>query len=595
MTTREIKRKLTAILSADVKGYSRLMGEDEEWTVHTLNTYKDMMRGLIQQHRGRVVDAPGDNVLAEFASVVDAVQCSVEVQQVLRAKNAMLPENRRMEFRIGINLGDVIEEGEQIYGDGVNIAARLEGLAEAGGICISGSAFEQIENKLPLRYEYLGEHEVRNIAKPVRVYRAQIESEAVARRPLEVASKEKMAFPLPDKPSIAVLPFVNMSGSSEQEYFCDGITDQIITSLSMIPRLFVIARNSTFVYKGKAVKVQKVAEEMGVRYVLEGSVQRSEGRVRILVQLIDAIKGIHLWSERYDRDLKDLFALQDEIARQIMTALQVKLTEGEYASGIAESTSNLKALECYWRAAEHFQRFAEEDNAAARQWAQKALELDPKFAGGWAQMGWTYLWDVNFGWSQSPVQSMERALECAQKAIGLSDSCAKAYGLMGYINLLNRKFEEAIENGEKAVRINPNDPIMLSILAGIMHYNGKFDESIALVKNAMRLCPYYPAIFLIQLSMSYFLAGRYEEALAASELMLARAHKGEFSPFMAHMSLAEAYMGLGQDHKARAHAEEMLKINPNYSLADQRKSMYYYRDSAHADRHIDALGKAGLK
>jgi adenylate cyclase len=471
----------------------------------------------------------------------------------------------------------------------------LEGLAEAGGICISGSAFEQIENKLPLRYDYLGEHEVKNITKPVRVYRAQIESEAAARKPLEVASKEKMAFPLPDKPSIAVLPFVNMSGSPEQEYFCDGITDQIITSLSMIPRLFVIARNSTFVYKGKAVKVQKVAEEMGVRFVLEGSIQRSEGRVRILVQLIDAIKGIHLWSERYDRDLKDLFVLQDEITRQIMTALQVKLTEGEYASGIAESTSNLKALECYWRAAEHFFRFAKEDNAAARQWAQKAVELDPKFAGGWAQMGWTYLWDVNFGWSQSPVQSMKGALECAQKAIGLSDSCAKAYGLMGYINLLNRKFDEAIENGEKAVRINPNDPIMLSILAGIMHYNGKFDESIALVKNAMRLCPYYPAIFLIQLSMSYFLAGRYEEALAASELMLARAHKGEFSPFMAHTSLAEAYIGLGQDQKARAHAEEMLKINPNYSLADQRKSMYYYRDPSHLERHIDALRKAGLK
>jgi len=595
MTTQEVKRKLTAILSADIKGYSRLMGEDEEWTLHTLNTYKGMMSGLIQQHRGRVVAAPGDNVLAEFASVVDAVQCSVEVQQVLRAKNAMLPENRRMEFRIGINLGDVIEEGEQIYGDGVNIAARLEGLAEAGGICISGSAYEQIENKLPLRYDYLGEHEVKNITKPVRVYRAQIESEAVARKPLEAASKEKMAFPLPDKPSIAVLPFVNMSGSPEQEYFCDGITDQIITSLSMIPRLFVIARNSTFVYKGKAVKVQKVAEELGVRYVLEGSVQRSEGRVRILVQLIDAIKGIHLWSERYDRDLKDLFVLQDEIARQMMTALQVKLTEGEYASGIAETTSNLKALECYWRGAEHVFRFTKEDNAAARQWAQKAVELDPKFAGGWAQMGWTYLFDVMFGWTLSPVQSMERALECAQKAIGLSDSCAKACALMGYINLLQRRFDEAIENGEKAVRINPNDPIMLDILASIMHFNGKFDQSIALVKNAMRLCPYYPALFLSPLSTSYFLAGRYEEALAASELMLARANKGEFNPLFAHTNLVEAYIGLGQDQKARAHAEEVLKIDPNYSLADVRKTMYFYRDPAHLERHIDALRKAGLK
>jgi TolB-like protein/Tfp pilus assembly protein PilF len=412
--------------------------------------------------------------------------------------------------------------------------------------------------------------------------------------PDKKASMERMAFLLPDKPSIAVLPFANMSGDPKEEYFCDGITDQIITSLSMIPRLFVIARDSTFVYKGKAVKVQKVAEDMGVRYVMEGSVQRTKDRVRILVQLIDAIKGVHLWSERYDRDLKDLFVLQDEIARQIMTALQVKLTEGEYASGIAGTTSNLKALEYFWRAEEHFIRFAKEDNAAARQWAQKAVELDPKFAGAWALMGWTHLWDVNFAWSQSPGQSMERSLECAQKAIGLSDSCAKAYALMGWINLVQRKFNEAIENGEKAVRTNPNDPMMLIILGMIMHFNGRFDESVALVKNAMRLCPYYPAIYLEQLSMSYFLAGRYEEALAAGGLLLDRAHKGEFSPLLAHICLAKAYIGLGQDQKARAHVEEMLKINPNFSLVDQRK-MYMYRDSAHLERHIDALHKAGLK
>jgi adenylate cyclase len=633
MTTQEVRRKLTAILSADVKGYSRLMGEDEESTARSLNAYKEIITGLIQVHHGRVVDAPGDNVLAEFASVVDAVRCGVEIQKELKTRNAELPENRKMEFRIGVNLGDVIEDGEQILGDGVNIAARIQGLADGGGICISGTAFDQVKHKLSVGYQYLGKQTVKNITEAVRAYKVMMEPEASGkvigeeeRKPtkwgwkviatgalmvlvaggliwtfylrgpqIERARVEKMAFPLPDKPSIAVLPFANMSGSPEQEYFCDGITDQIITSLSIIPRLFVIARNSTFVYKGKAVKVQKIAEDLGVRYVLEGSVQRSEGRIRILVQLIDATKGIHLWSERYDRDLKDLFALQDEIAKQIMTALQVKLTEGEHASGVAGSTSNLKALECFWRSEEHFFRFTKEDNAAARQWAQKAIELDPKFSAAWAQMGWTYLWDVNFGWSQSPVQSMERASECAQKAMGLSDSCAKAYSLMGYINLLNRKFDEAIENGEKAVSINPNDPIILNALAAIMHFNGKFDESIALVKKSMRLCPYYPATFLIQLSMSYFLAGRYEEALAASELMLARAHKGEFSPFMAHTSLAEAYIGLGQDQKARAHAEEMLKINPNYSLADQRKSMYYYRDPSHLERHIDALRKAGLK
>ena len=370
MTPEKFKRKLTAILSADVKGYSRLMGTDEEATVRTLQEYREVMASSIQHHRGRILDTAGDSVLAEFASVVDAVQCAVEIQQVLRAKNALLPEDRRMEFRIGINLGDVIEEGDTIYGDGVNIAARVESLAEAGGICISESAYQQIENKLPLRYDYLGEHEVKNIAKPVRVYRARIESEAAPsklgkeKKPVgkrlskaalaivavvviagavilyqfvlrpspskvEVASKEKMAFPLPDVPSIAVLPFVNMSEDPKQEFLCDGMTEAIITALSKVPRLFVIARNSTFTYKGKPVKVKQVSEELGVRYVLEGSVQRSGDRVRITAQLIDALTGNHLWAERYDRDLKDIFALQDEITIKILTATQVKLTEGE--------------------------------------------------------------------------------------------------------------------------------------------------------------------------------------------------------------------------------------------------------------------------
>jgi adenylate cyclase len=335
----ELKRKLSAILSADVKGYSRLMGEDEEWTVRTLDTFKGVMKHIIPQHRGRVVDSTGDNLLAEFASVVDAVQAAVEIQQVLKAKNSLLPENRRMEFRIGINLGDVIEEGDRIFGDGVNIAARIEGLAEAGGICISGSAFEQIENKLPLHYDYLGEHEVKNITRPVRVYRALMDNgvvkEKVARpkvqgagrrvavfslaaalvivagvalwqfvlhpAPLtppsvEKADPQKMAFPLPDKTSIAVLPFVNMSDDKDFEYFCDGLTEEIINGLSKVDRVFVIARNSTFTYKSKPVKVQQVAEEMGVRYILEGSVRKTGEKVRITAQLVDALNGLHIFS-----------------------------------------------------------------------------------------------------------------------------------------------------------------------------------------------------------------------------------------------------------------------------------------------------------
>jgi adenylate cyclase len=420
MTTQEIKRKLTAILSADVKGYSRLMGEDEEWTVRTLKGYKEVMRSLIQQHRGRIVDAPGDNILAEFASVVDAVQCAVEIQQVLRAKNGLLPENRRMEFRIGINLGDVIEEGKRIYGDGVNIAARVEGLAEPGGICISESAYQQIENKLPLRYDYLGEHEVKNIAKPVRVYRARIEADAgpsklgekkkPAQRRLpkvalgiiavaviagavilyqfvlrpspsktEVASKEKMAFPLPDVPSIAVLPFVNMSKDPDQEFLCDAMTEEIISALSKVPRLFVIARNSTFTYKGKPVKVKQVSEDLGVRHVLEGSLQRSGDRVRVTVQLIDALTGNHLWADSYDRDLKDRFAVQDEITLKIVKAMQMKLTAGESAL-LTEKWPCSEDLQCYLKYLEatkyRLQESPESINIARRK-AEEVLALCP--------------------------------------------------------------------------------------------------------------------------------------------------------------------------------------------------------------------------
>jgi len=344
MAEERAKRKLSAILSADVKGYSRLMGEDELATIETLKNYREIMVALVNKFRGRVVDSPGDNVLAEFSSVVDALECSVEIQKELKQKNEELAENRRMEFRIGVNLGDVVEDGERIYGDGVNIAARVESLAEGGGICISGTAFDQIGKKLALGYQYLGEQTVKNIEKPVRIYRVLMEPEAVGRvigqerprpRPwrnavmaavvalvlvaaaltvwnfyfraprIEPASVERMAFPLPDKPSIAVLPFVNMSDDPKQEYFSDGLTEEIITALSKIPKMFVIARNSTFTYKGKPVKVQQVAEELGVRYVLEGMVRIAGDRMRITVQLIDAMTGNHLWAERYDRELKE--------------------------------------------------------------------------------------------------------------------------------------------------------------------------------------------------------------------------------------------------------------------------------------------------
>jgi TolB-like protein len=422
------------------------MGEDEEATVRTITAHRKVITSVIEKYRGRVVDSPGDNILAEFVSVVDAVQSGVEIQEVIRAKNAELPEERRMEFRIGINLGDVIQEGERIYGDGVNIAARVEGLAEAGGICISGSAYEQIENKLALGYEYIGEHTVKNIVKPIRVYRVPTGPETLQKvteerrpaprgqraalavviallvvaggvaiwksyqpstPPMEAASVEKMAYPLPDKPSIAVLPFDNLSEDPKQEYFSDGLTEEIISALGSVPKLFVIARNSTFTYKGKPVKVQQVAEELGVRYVLEGSVRKGGDTIRITAQLVDALSGHHLWAKRYDRNLDDIFAVQDEITKEIISAMQVKLTEGEQVQAAARGTDNLEAYLKYLQANEYLTRQNIESTALAKQSAEEAIALDPEYAWAYYALARATTWEVWLGTSKSPKQGEE--------------------------------------------------------------------------------------------------------------------------------------------------------------------------------------------
>jgi adenylate cyclase len=589
MTTQEVKRKLTAILSADVKGYSRLMGEDEEWTLRTLNVYKGMMRSIIQQHRGRVLGTPGDNVLAEFESVVDAVQCGVEVQQVLRAKNALLPETRRMEFRIGINLGDVIEDGDSIYGDGVNIAARLEGLAEAGGICISGSAYEQIENKLPLRYDYMGEHEMKNIAKPVRVYKAQIEPEVVGSGPpVEVACTGKMAFPMPDKPSIAVLPFVNMSRDPEQEYFSDGITEEIITALSKVPNLFVIARNSTFTYKGKPVKVKQVSDELGVRYVLEGSVQKSGDRVRITAQLIDALSSHHLWAERYDRNLKDIFALQDEITLNIITALQVKLTAGEMAHVIAKGTKNLDAFIKHMQASELWSHLTNEGNAKAKKIFEEAIALDPDYPRLHTDLAWTHVIDVWLGTTESPEQSLNRAFELAQKAISLDDSDAGAYSVLANVCAMKRQYDQAIVEGKRAASLDPNSADNFHRLGWVLNWAGRAEEAIPYIQNAIRLNPLPPASYFINLAVAYRDSGQYDKAIEASKEALHRVPNNQFS----YIHMAISYIRLGREEEARAAAAEILRINPKFSLVHYAKILPFPQPVA--DRIIEDLRKAGL-
>jgi adenylate cyclase len=554
MAEEGFRRKLTTMLSADVAGYSRLMAKDEAGTVKTLKAYRKIMTELIKQHRGRVVDSPGDNVLAEFTSVVDGVQCAVAVQKELQARNAELPENRKMEFRIGVNLGDVIEEEERIYGDGVNIAARLEGLADPGGICISKTAFDHIETKLPLGYEYLGEQTVKNIAKPVEAYRVLMEPRVT------VAGKEEKALPLPEKPSIAVLPFANISGDPDQEYFSDGLTEEIITALSRLSKLFVIARNSTFAYKGKPVKVQQVGEELGVRYVLEGSVRKAGDRVRITAQLIDAPTGHHLWSERYDRDLKDIFALQDEITLKILTALRVKLTEGEQARVYDRATGNLDSFMKVLEGDSYFYRFNENDNVVARQMFEEAIVFDPENSVAYSNLGWTYLMDVWYGSSEFPGKFMERASELAQKALALDDTKDLAHSLLGWIYLMTRQYDMAIAEGERAVALNPNGADAHARLAVTLDFVGRQEEAIALFEKAMRLNPMPPNWYLLNLARSYSSIGLHEQAIAASQKVVER----NPDDFMARIRLASTYSMAGRVEEARAEAAEVLRINPKF-------------------------------
>ncbi len=584
MTAEGYKRKLTAILSADVKGYSRLMGEDEEATIRTLTAYREVMANLIQKHRGRVVDSPGDNVLAEFKSVVDAVRCAVEIQEELKARNADLPENRKMEFRIGINLGDVIEEGERIYGDGVNIAARVEGLAEGGGISISGTVHDHIENKLALGYESLGEHTVKNIRKPVRVYRVLMEPRVT------VADKEKIALPLPEEPSIAVLPFANISGDPEQEYFSDGLTEEIITALSKVHNMFVIARNSTFTYKDKPVKVQQVAEELGVRYVMEGSVRKAGDRVRITAQLVDATTGGHVWSERYDRDLKDIFVLQDEITTKILTALRVTLTEGEQARVYDRSTENLDSFLKVLRGMHHYLRFNEEDNAVAKQMFEDAVPLDPENPWAYTMLGWAHVMDVWYGSSESPEKSMEQASELAQKALALDDTQDYAHSLLGHIFLMLRQHEKAIAEGERAIALNPNGADAHAHLAMTLTFVGRLEEAIASSKKAMRLNPMPPNWYFADLAHTYRLTGQYEEAIVT----LRKALQRNPDDLIAHIILAASYSIAGREEEAHTEAAEILRIDPKFSLAYFAKTLPY-KNQADIELFIESMRKAGLK
>jgi adenylate cyclase len=624
LSAERFRRKLRAILSADVKGYSRLMGEDEDSTIRTLGNYQQVMAELIEQYRGRVVDAIGDNLLAEFASAADAVQCAVEIQEELRARNSVLLVNHRMEFRIGVNLGDVIEEGDRIYGDGINIAARIEALADAGGVSISGTVYDSVAGKLGLKYEYSGEQTVKNINKPIRVYKVVLSrvppgqavvapKERIRRSWLKTAlilsavlvlglgavaiwrfylhpSSSETKPALPDKPSIAVLPFVNMSADPQQEYFSDGLTEDIITGLSKIPRLFVIARNSSFTYKGKSVKVQQVGRDLGVRYVLEGSVRKAGERVRITAQLIDAGTGHHLWAERYDRDLKDIFALQDEITEQILTAMEVNLTTGEQARLRRKGTANRKAYEKVLKADEYYGRMTREDNAQARQAYKEAMALDPEYAVPVVGLSYTHWMDVINGWSRSPRKSMKEAAKLAQKALELDDSLADTHVLLGNIYLMKGQYQQAMDAGERALTLEPNGADVNALLGLMLRYLGRPEEAISVLEKAIRLNPIPPAWYLYNIGDAYRLAGLHDKAIESFK----KALKQNPDHFLYKVYLAATYGETGQKEEGQRVADEVIRINPKFSVELYAKRLPY-RNRDDIRQIIEGLHNAGLE
>ena len=543
-----LKRKLAAILSADVEGYSRLMGNDEASTILTLTAYKETMSVHIKQHRGRVVDAPGDNLLAEFASVVEAVQCAVEIQRDLAERNEELPDERKMVFRIGVNLGDVVEEKNRIYGDGVNIAARLESICEGGGVCISGTAFEHIENKLNLGFDDLGDHDVKNITKPVRVYRVKLK---VPKPSLKAGMSDSL--PLPDKPSIAVLPFTNMSGDQEQEYFSDGITEDIITELSRFRNLFVIARHSSFGYRDQSPNIKQIGRELGVRYLLEGSVRRAGKRLRITGQLVDAETGHHIWADRYDRELDDIFAVQDELTRSIVGAMAIRIDDTSLELAERKPPDNMAAYDFWLRGKRAFERHTDEGTDEALVWFEKAIEADPYYARGYAGLAFTH--NMRTSWSDwgAPIDdAYERAVKLAEKAVQLDAADHFNQYVLGWCYLCRRRYGEAERHYGEAFALNPHDADALPYRAAYLMYVGKRQEAIETIKMALRLNPHHPTWYLGWCMLVCVGARWYEEALRIGQQFPV-----DYVPEKP-VWLAVAYAHTGQLEEARRLAERFV-------------------------------------
>ena len=643
MGSEEGQRKLAAILSADVVGYSKLMADDERATVNTLKEYRVAIARVVERHRGRVVNAPGDNVLAEFASAVEAVQSASEIQKVLEGRNLELPDQRRMEFRIGVNLGDVIEEDDgTIYGEGVNIAARMEALAEAGGICISNKVHEEVEGKLDFGFDFLGEQQVKNIDKPVRIYRVRAEQGVVegptaetqnespkkgsgvkigiaavaaavvlavggifvwqtnqsppAPSPTVVAETNDAVLALPAGPSIAVLPFANMSGDAEQDYFVDGLTEQIITGLARFEALFVIARNSTFQYKGQAVDVRDVGTDLGVSYVLEGSIRKAGGTIRVTAQLLDAKTGGHLWAEDYERSLTadNIFALQDDIAEQVVSVLggmHGVIARSGMSKAASKPTDNLDAYECVLRAQAYINAYTSELHLAARTCLERTVETNPEYVAAWTNLALLYTDEYWAGFNPRPdgPAPLDLALTIAQKAMELDPDNAEALFAISRIHYFRHELPEFYSLGERAIALSPNNATRLAWFGQNVVYTGKWERGKALLDKARALNPYLPTMFYYSYANYYYHNENYDQALEAALKI------NQPGLFWSHIIFSEIYGQMGRTAEAKASVSELLRLFPGFNTTIAANQMRVWNfPETHIAHRVDGLRKAGV-
>lgn len=614
-----MERRLAAILATDVVGYSRLMGEDEAGTLAALRAHRrELIDPAIAVHGGHVVKTTGDGMLIEFSSVVEAVQCAVEFQRAMVERNADLVVDRRIIFRVGINIGDVIVEDGDIFGDGVNVAARLEALAQPGSICISAKVHDEVRDRLDLSYQDLGDQELKNIAQPIRVFQVVTEPGAVA-----TAVERRNARPWPamaaaatmviavlggiawwqpwtrevdraplqraaNLPAIAVLPFDNMSGDPSQDYFSDGVTEDLINDLSRVSGLLVIARNTMFTYKGTAVNVRDVGRELGVQYVLEGSVRKADNRIRINAQLIDAENEHHLWAARYERELTDVFALQDEVAQKIVSALAVQLTPNEREQLSHSVSVHPEAYDTLLRGLERYRRYTRETNLEARQLFQKVIELEPGYARAYADLALTYYIDLTFGWTP-PEAAIVAANKYALRALELDNSLPQVHFALSDINRIQGRHDAAIAAARRSIVLDPNYADGYAVLGLSLMYAGRLEEAVEAMQRGMELNPRHPFFYLQNLGHAYFLMGRYEEAITAFQQVL------EKNPHFlgAHLLLAASYGQLDSIEDAEWEAAEVLTLEPNFSWRAERERSQY-KNPADLERLIEGMRKAGL-